>query len=400
MHVERKANNSIYIIREIKGLANISRTKLLRIYNSLVRSIVEYGCPVWQITPTENMKKLEAIQRKGLSICLGLPATSGREAMKVEGNILPVDLRIEEIAVREIAKIQSKNIAEPVKQQLEEYLSSDDIYEQQESPFGKAMNQAVDMFKATQVDIKLIEPEVTYKAEVDVMITRAPSYWSRLGSSKNRTAEQTEESKEVVKDLIGDTTDTTIVTFTDGSCQGNPRPCGSGAVLYPGDNEGISLKRPVAQRGSILLAERVAILMVLEHCIAALKDGFTDIKILSDSQTAVGILTLNWKSSNYIYTITNIKENIWTLMRYGMRTTLSWIPGHANIAGNKIADQMAKEAAKESMSLNEQYNVITMSDVKQAVKTSTATTGWKCQPFRYAKPTDRQSFDRDENRIQ
>ena len=67
-----------------------------------------------------------------------------------------------------------------------------------------------------------------------------------------------------------------------------------GAVLYTGDNEGISLKRPVVQRGSILLAELVAILMVLEqfqHCIAALKDGFTDIKILSDSQTAVGILT-------------------------------------------------------------------------------------------------------------
>jgi hypothetical protein len=62
-------------------------------------------------------------------------------------------------------------------------------------------------------------------------------------------------------------------------------------VLYPGDNEGISLKRPVAQRGSILLAELVAMLVVLEHCIAALKGGFTDIKILSDSQTAVGILT-------------------------------------------------------------------------------------------------------------
>ena len=56
------------------------------------------------------MKKLEAIQRKGLSICLRLPTTSGREAMEVEGNILPVDLRIEEIAVREIAKIQSKTL--------------------------------------------------------------------------------------------------------------------------------------------------------------------------------------------------------------------------------------------------------------------------------------------------
>jgi hypothetical protein len=108
MHVERKANNAIHIIREIKGLAKISRTKLLRIYNSLVISIIAYGCPVWQITPTDNMKKLDAIQRKGLSICLELPATSEREAMEVEGNILPVDPRIEEIAVREIAKIQSK----------------------------------------------------------------------------------------------------------------------------------------------------------------------------------------------------------------------------------------------------------------------------------------------------
>jgi ribonuclease HI len=86
--------------------------------------------------------------------------------------------------------------------------------------------------------------------------------------------------------------------------------------------------------------------------IAALKDGFTDIKILSDSQTAVGILTLNWKSSNYIDTISDIKENLGTLMRYGMRTTLSWIPGHANIAGNEIADQLAKEAAKSQGLIN------------------------------------------------
>jgi hypothetical protein len=41
---------------------------------------------------------------------LGLPATSGREAMEVEGNILPVDLRIEEIAVREIDQIRQKTL--------------------------------------------------------------------------------------------------------------------------------------------------------------------------------------------------------------------------------------------------------------------------------------------------
>jgi hypothetical protein len=72
MHVERKANTSIYIIREIKGLANISRTKLLRIYNSLVRSIIEYGCPVWQITPTENMKTIRSDPEKRIINMLGV----------------------------------------------------------------------------------------------------------------------------------------------------------------------------------------------------------------------------------------------------------------------------------------------------------------------------------------
>ncbi|CAG2202636.1 unnamed protein product [Mytilus edulis] len=245
--MQKRANNAIYVIRDIKGMGGISRSKLLQIYNSMVRSIMEYACPVWQITSAENMKKLEAVQRKGLSICLGLPGTSGREAMEVEANIQPIDLRIEEIS---------------------------------DSPFGKAINQSIDMFKATKVDIKLIEPEFTYKAGVDVMLRRSPSYWSRLGSSKNRTAEQTVESKQVVKDLLGDSTDSTVVAFTDGSCQGNPGPCGAGAVVYSGNSQGISLKRPVANRGSILLAELVAILMVLEHCITTIKDQFSELKIL------------------------------------------------------------------------------------------------------------------------
>ncbi len=95
-HVEnitRKGHSALSTIREIKGLANMSRDKLLRIYNSLVRSILEYACTVWQITSAESIKKIEALQRKGLSICLGLPATSSREALEVEANEIPIDLR-------------------------------------------------------------------------------------------------------------------------------------------------------------------------------------------------------------------------------------------------------------------------------------------------------------------
>ncbi|VDI76144.1 Hypothetical predicted protein [Mytilus galloprovincialis] len=54
------------------------------------------------------------------------------------------------------------------------------------------------------------------------------------------------------------------------------------------------LHRPVAQRGSILLVELVAIVIVLEFCILErLYNTITTLKIFSDSQSAVGLLTLN-----------------------------------------------------------------------------------------------------------
>ncbi|CAG2217877.1 unnamed protein product [Mytilus edulis] len=77
----------------------------------------------------------------------------------------------------------------------EKYLTNNDTYEQQESQ--SAINQSIDMFKATKMNIKLIEPEFTYKAESDQM--GSPS---RHGSSKSRTADQTVEFKEVIKDLL------------------------------------------------------------------------------------------------------------------------------------------------------------------------------------------------------
>ena len=57
--------------------------------------------------------------------------------------------------------------------------------------------------------------------------------------------------------------------FTDGSCLENPGPCGAGAVIFfPDDLRGVELTRPVAARGSILLAELIAILMVLELAVS------------------------------------------------------------------------------------------------------------------------------------
>ena len=63
----------------------------------------------------------------------------------------------------------------------------------------------------------------------------------------------------LISDLLASTPPRSTIAFTDGSCLGNPGPCGAGAAIFlPDSNEEVELTRPVSARGSILIAELVA----------------------------------------------------------------------------------------------------------------------------------------------
>ncbi|CAG2186846.1 unnamed protein product [Mytilus edulis] len=195
--------------------------KLLQLYFCLIRSVVEYSCPAWQVAEQKDLQKLDRLQRKALTLCLDMPSTSGRAALEIEAGVLPIDLRIEEIAIREIAKIQSKSIKEPIKQQLINYQEEigHDIHI---TPMGKALCQSFEMEKETGININLIEPEFTYRLGETSRTKTTPSYWNRLGSSKSRTSEQKKLCITVMTELIGNTANDQATAYTDGSCMGNP----------------------------------------------------------------------------------------------------------------------------------------------------------------------------------
>ena len=102
----------------------------------------------------------------------------------------------------------------------------------------------------------------------------------------------------------------------------------------------------MAAYGSILLGELVAILSVLEHLLGNDHQVHQkEIRIFSDSQTAVEILTLNWTSNHYQDVIKKIKEGMSILESRGLRICIVWTPGHSDVEGNDVADRLAKEAA-------------------------------------------------------
>ena len=66
----------------------------------------------------EDLRVLDMVQRKSLAFCLKVPATSSSEALEVDCGIPPLDFRLTEIFIREVAKINAKSIDHPLKLQL------------------------------------------------------------------------------------------------------------------------------------------------------------------------------------------------------------------------------------------------------------------------------------------
>ncbi|CAG2237097.1 unnamed protein product [Mytilus edulis] len=344
--VEQKAQKSLGIIRNIKGIAKVSTKILIQIYQSIVLSTMLYASSVWQINNNTHINKLNAIQRKGLALCLNQPTTASIEALEVVAGILPLDLKREEA--------DWKNINEP---------------EKIISPIGKMVLQSEDMKRSTEIDSDCIESQFEFRGLA--ASKSPPEYWKNLGSSKSRSEEQAFQGKTIILEKIHQLKKNTTLAFTDGSCKGNPGPCGAGAaILISNSTEHVELTQPVSNRGSILLGELVAIKLVIDFLIIPNNRKNTEsIKIFSDSQSAIGILTLNWKSDNYGKTIHDIKIGILALKSEGIIVSIEWTPGHADIQGNELADQLAKKAAQEAEKI-QSIPIFTKQDIQKGAKDS------------------------------
>ncbi|XP_053381875.1 uncharacterized protein LOC128549318 [Mercenaria mercenaria] len=186
---------------------------MVKIYKCLVVPHLEYAAHVWQIA---DCKPLDSIQRKILAACLGIPACGGIEALEVESNTLPLDLRREELSIRELARLLMRHETEPIKQTIIHWLETTKVTpERYLSPLGKMFIQVNDMENNTSTNYHILEHQLTY-LEYMQPTRRPPEYWSTLGSSKNRSALQIQESKEIIRNQIHDSDIHTLLAFTDG----------------------------------------------------------------------------------------------------------------------------------------------------------------------------------------
>ena len=77
---------------------------------------------------------------------------------------------------------------------------------------------------------------------------------------------------------------------------------------------------------------------------------------------------LGCEAKTYKHTMKEIKDQIQELKDKRIDVKIEWIPGHANILGNEIADKLAQEAAQEAENMEEQAQVTAMADIRSEQK--------------------------------
>lgn len=166
-----------------------------------------------------------------------------------------------------------------------------------------------------------------------------------FGSAKNRTAEQEEKARAAAEEHIEQLSNNTVICFTDGSCKGNPGPAGVGVyVEFP---EGETERHSVyLGRATNNVAELTAISEAIDVVAKYEKYNNNPIVLFTDSRYVEGSLTKNWKAKANRPLIQSIKAKI----RTRGKIRIQWVAGHAGIAGNEVADELANEAIDQNQS--------------------------------------------------
>ena len=110
-----KVKKSLNILKVVSGFNwGADRKSLLRLYNALCRSKLDYGCQIYSSACQSKLKELDVVHNLGLRICCGAFRTSPIESIYVDTEEIPLYLRRQELGLRYLMRIKSGGIGNPV----------------------------------------------------------------------------------------------------------------------------------------------------------------------------------------------------------------------------------------------------------------------------------------------
>ena len=302
------------------------KSVLLKLYRSLIRSKLDYGCIVYGSARPSYIKMLNTVHHQGLRLALGAFRTSPVESLYVEAGELPLEHRRIKLSLQYVTKLKSTPsnpafncVFRPEYEQ--KYIRNTKVI----PPLGIRIKEHLE---GSNILIEEINDNGSY--DIPPWELFSPTVNLTLHSSSKSETHNSEYRQRFLEVNDYYENKNFVPVYTDGSKADNYV---SSSAVFPVD----SFKVNLHEHTSIFTAEAVALKLAVQHI---QREAIRKSVIYSDSLSCLQALQ-NKNMDNPI--LREIIHILSYLGEVGSQVEFCWIPGHTGIKGNEKADKIAKE---------------------------------------------------------
>ena len=335
-HVEQLKRDCQKKVNTLKMLSHTewgADTKTLQmLYQTLIKSKIDYGSEVYESTSKTNVQKLGTIRNQCLRIATGAFKSSPIKSLEVLTSTLPIDLTQDMKLLNYLTRILV-NRANPIHEMLPiSELSPNENQEQDPSTptkrvFIERCKRAISMCNVEISNVIGENPpenppwicgRLTVCKDVTTLVKREVPPMTLKLIHQGHIREHSYDSYRI---------------YTDGSKTNQ----GVAYAIYSTD---FSISKKLNECTSIFTAELAAILAAIERSNGIAQNKIT---IITDSKSSIQAIQVIYTSNPIVQQIQN------SIKRSNKQFQLCWVPSHIGILGNEKADKLALEATRNEI---------------------------------------------------